>query len=96
MIDAGGVDAKFEVGGCIRTLSVEPGWDMEPWQSDSWNPVRVSGVIKGRSREWTHSATATHGGHTLPDSPPEPVAFDFEALVRRAVVQTGAPTPRRS
>ncbi len=95
MFDAGGVDAKFEVGGCVRTLTVVPGWDMDPWQSDTWSPVRVSSVVRGRSREWSHHATAQNPGDTLPDAPPAPVAFDFEALVRRAVVQSGDRIPPR-
>ena len=86
-MDEGGSTAVFEVGGCIRTITVQPGWDMDPWQSDTWNAVRVSGVARGQTRAWSHGATASHGGETLPASPPAAVPFDFEALVRRAVVQ---------
>ncbi|MBJ7471448.1 MAG: hypothetical protein JHD16_09100 [Solirubrobacteraceae bacterium] len=85
--DEGGADARFEVGGCIREFSVLADWDEDPWQSSTFSSVFVSGVARGQSRRWTHSTTARCSDKTLPASPPAAVPFDFEALVRRAVVQ---------
>lgn len=86
LLDAGTTTARFELGGNYRTLEVVAGWDGDAWASDTWNSVRVSGVVRGTSRDWSHKDSAQHWGENVPETAPDPVAFDFEALVRRAVV----------
>lgn len=87
LMDTGPAKARFELGGCIRTLELVGGWDGDAWASDTWNPVRVSAVVRATSRDWSHKEHAHHWGENLPAERPEPVPFDFEALVRRVVIQ---------
>lgn len=91
LLETGGPEAEVDFRGARRTVSISPDWDGDPWASDTWMPVFVSGAASGAPRRWNHRALTQHWGETLPDAPPSasPVDIDVDARLREIVRQLG-------